>query len=295
LRLVEIIDRIVEQGHLPDRRPPDVIKWSIENDLENNFKDYISAAKEENLQVDRVRDRGQQEIPVRRLENSAFFVFLANSYANRKLFDKALKIYEEMLAKETDESTVLNEYGATILNRMLHDGIVNKGNLDLARKLIFEAFAFDKKVAKDSYQYPAYKNLCFLRAMEAIYYHNEKDTFAAFVLGWMSVEMTIYRIWHQLLTVRGASGIDDLMRWNSDSIIEVLTISEVSEKLKRTRADLEVFRTLKNDLDTLKGIRNHLLHGDINNPTPGDSTCCINTALKLVPLFQSVRQDLEST
>jgi len=51
LRLVEIIDRIVEQGHLPDCKPPDVIKWSIENDLENNFKDYISAVREENLRA----------------------------------------------------------------------------------------------------------------------------------------------------------------------------------------------------------------------------------------------------
>lgn len=293
MRLVEIIDRIVEQGHLPDLKPTDVIMWSIENDLENNFRDYISAVREENLRVEHVRGRGQQEIPVRKLENSTFFVFLANSYANRKLFDKALNIFEEMLTKGTDESTVLNDYGATILNRMLQDGIANKANLDLARTLVFQAFAFDKKVAKDWYQYPAYKNLCFLRVMEAVYYHNEKDTFAAFVLGWMSVEMTIYRIWHQLLTLRGASGTDDLMRWNSDSIIKVLSISEVSEKLKRTRADLEVFRTVKSDLDTLKGIRNRLLHGDIDNPTPGDSTCCIDTALRLVPLFQSVRQDLE--
>lgn len=295
LRLQEIIDRIVEQGHFPDRNTAAVINWSTENDLESNFKDYISAVKQDNLGVKRVQGRDRQEIHIKTLENSMFFVILANSYAKRGLFDKALNVFEEMLAKGTDESTILNDYGAAILNRMVYEKTVNKGSLDLARKLVFEAFAFDKKVAKNWYQYPAYKNLCFLRAMEAIYYNNEKDTFAAFVLGWMSVEMTIYRIWHQLLTLREASGLDDLMRWNSDSIMEVLSISEVSEKLKRTRADLEVFKTLKKDLDTLKGIRNHLLHGDIDNPTPGDSIRCIDTALKLVPLFQSVRQDLEST
>jgi hypothetical protein len=178
---------------------------------------------------------------------------------------------------------------------MLADKSANKKRLDLARKLIFKAYAFDTKVSADCYTYPAYNNSCFLRAMEAIYYNEQKDSFAAFVLGWMSIEMTLYRIWHQFLKLKSVDGIDDLMRWNLDTIIKVLSLAEVDENLKYTKADLNNLKSLIiGSLRNLRKTRDRLLHGKIDNPTSGQSTQCVNTALKLVPLFQSVQKDLES-
>lgn len=294
MKLDEIIDRIVEEGNLPDRNKMIVVKWSIENKIEENFLNFISAIKEDNLQITDVQGRGEKRISVKKLEHSEFFIFLANSYAQIRLFEKALKIFEEMHRKGSNESTMLNDYGAALLNQMLVNKSVNKGRLDLARRLIFEAYAFDKKVSADWYTYPAYKNLSFLRAMEAIYYNEQKDSFAAFVLGWMSIEMTLYRIWHQFLTLKSASRIDELMRWNPDTIIEVLSLAEVDETLKNTKADLDKLKSLRTSLRDLRVTRNRLLHGEIDNPTFGQFNLCIQTALKLVPLFQSVKKDLES-
>jgi len=293
MKLADLVRRIVELGHLPDGNDITVIRWSIENNIEESFAEFIQAVKEDDLRAMEVKGKDQQGVPVKKLENSQFFIGLANSYTQIGSFDKAIKMFEEMLRKGSNESTLLNDYGVALLNQILATKVVKKENIDLARKLIFDAFAFDKKVSAEWYHYPAYKNLCFLRAIEGTYYNEQKDSFAAFLLGWMSIEMTLYRIWHQFLTLKSATGIDDLMRWDSDSIIEVLFLGEVGEELKRTRSDLEMLKKTKTDLDTLKGVRNHLLHGDIDNPTSGQSTHCINTALKLVPLFQSVNQDLE--
>ena len=293
MKLADLVTRTVERGHLPDGNDFTVIKWSIENNIEENFAEFIEAIKEDDLQAVEVRGRDRQQVPVKKLEHSQFFIGLANSYAQIGSFDKATKVFEEMFRKGSNESTLLNDFGAALLNQILATGVAKKETIDLARKLIFDAFAFDKKVSAECYHYPAYKNLCSLRAIEGNYYNEQKDSFAAFLLGWMSIEMTLYRIWHQFLTLKSATGIDNLMRWDSDSIIEVLFLGEVEEELKRTRSDLETFKKTKTDLDTLKGVRNHLLHGEIDNPTSGQSTHCINTALKLVPLFQLVDQDLE--
>lgn len=295
MRLEEIIDGILQKVVLPDRLDRTLIKWSIENKVEETFPKFISAIKSEKLQTMEVQSRGGKRIPVKGLEHSRFFILLANSYAEKRLFEKALEVFEGMRRKGSNESTMLNDYGAALLNQMLVDRSVNKKRLDLARKLIFGAYAFDKKVSANWYEYPAYKNLCFLRAIEASYYKEQKDYFATFVLGWMSIEMTIYRIWHQFLTLKSASGIDDLMRWNSDTIMRVLSLAEVDGNLRYTKADLDKLKgMIDGSLRSLRKIRDHLLHGKIDNPTSGQSIQCATTALELVPLFQSVQKDLAS-
>jgi len=51
-------------------------------------------------------------------------------------------------------------------------------------------------------------------------------------------------------------------------------------------SDVDSFRDIKDYLDTLKGVRNKLLHGEIDKPTLGNVELCINTALKLVNILQ---------
>jgi hypothetical protein len=72
-------------------------------------------------------------------------------------------------------------------------------------------------------------------------------------------------------------------------ILEILYNCDIDERSKIARADIERFKQLKKDLNTSRGIRNHLLHGEIDNPSEGDSRNCIDTALNLVPLFQSAK------
>jgi hypothetical protein len=71
--------------------------------------------------------------------------------------------------------------------------------------------------------------------------------------------------------------MDDLMRWRTDTIAETLFLSDINDSFKK----------VKNDLDTLRGIRNKLLHGEIDNPTSGDVKTCIDTALTLTPILQT--------
>jgi len=110
MKLDQIIDTIVEEGHLPDRNETTVIKWSIENKIEENFMAFLSAINEDDLQIVDVPSRGEKRISVKKLEHSTFFIILANSYAQIRLFEKAIKIFEGMFQKGSNESTMLNDY-----------------------------------------------------------------------------------------------------------------------------------------------------------------------------------------
>jgi hypothetical protein len=109
--------------------------------------------------------------------------------------------------------------------------------------------------------------------MEAGIYLRNKETFTAFVLAWMSIEMSIYRIWYKFLKNLHSSKekIDSLMKWRFESIAEACYLAKVDPE----------FMPLKPDLDTLRGIRNCLLHGDIIQVTTGHAARCIEIADKL--------------
>ena len=256
---------------------------------------YLAAIKEENLVKVATRDRRDSKtFEISKLENSGFFIGLANTYVHSQLFDEGIQLFEEMQKKGSDESTMLNDYGGSLLFRMLSRQSFNKSDLDLARKLIFGAYDFDKRVASNPYDYPAYKNLCFLRAVEAHFYYNQMDFFAAFVLGWMSIEMTITRIWHKFLALKAVNG-KPLRNFNIYSIIKTLNSSYIDDKLKVTKKDLEDFKKEVNDLEYLREkVRNKLLHGDMDNPSSDQALKCLKIAASLWMLFQSVDQDIKS-
>lgn len=280
MRLEEILDKIAKEENLKDRSTMAIVKCLVEKRGREDVLLFRDAIRESNLQRIIVRGIGGREIPVRQLEHSEFFIILANSYAKKRRFSEAIGLFDAMFERGCNESTMLNDYGATLLNQMMAEGVIDKGKLDLARKLIFKAFEFDKKVAENWYTYPAYKNLCYLRDIEAIYYYNQNEDFAAFVLGWMSIEMTVRRIWFQFIKNKipnvSKGKIESLMRWDIDSIIETLFLGKVDE----------AFKQIKSHLDTLRGIRNNLLHGKIDNPTHGNAKLCVDVAYKLIPILQ---------
>jgi pentatricopeptide repeat protein len=280
MKITEVINKILKEAHLQDQSNASIVKWIIQNRGKEDLSLYLSAVEEENLQTVTVEGRGDKEIPVKQLEHSNFFVILANSYASLGWFNEALGLFEAMVARGSNESTVLNDYGATLLNQMMTVKIIDKEKLDVARKLIFEAFKFDKEVSKDFYAYPAYRNLCYLRDIEAIRYYNQNEDFTAFVLSWMSIEMTILRIWFQFIKNRmpdvSKEKVDKLMRWDIEPIVETLFLGQVDGS----------FKEIKRDLDTLRGIRNDLLHGKIDNPTHGNAKLCIDVAYRIIPILQ---------
>ena len=194
-------------------------------------------------------------------------------------YNEAEQIFEAILSRTPNDINSKLNYGTMIADSIIkaHDSGqgIKKSQLEKARNLIFQALDYDKKAHKDRWLKTAYKNLCFLRAIEAVYYYYKKELFTAFVLGWVSFEMSLYRIWFKFINTKTTEGKDELLRWNAEYVIETLLLCGVDS-----------FRSLKDNLDILKGIRNKLLHGELNSPTRGNTLLCINTALKLVGILQ---------
>jgi len=176
MKLNEILEKILTEARLDDRSDIAIVKWIIKNRGKEDLPLYLSAIQEDELRTVPHQGTGKQ-ILVNQLEHSGFIIILANSYANAKgWFKEAIELFEAMKARGCNESTMLNDYGAALLNQMMiAERKVDKNRLDLARKLIFEAFEFDQKVSKDSYIYPAYKNLCYLRDIEDKHFWNMSE------------------------------------------------------------------------------------------------------------------------
>jgi len=146
MRLLEIKNRIIQEADLPDRNDSTVIKWSVENKPNDILQDYISAIREDDLQNEPILDRERREIAqVKILANSPFFIDLANFYASAGLYDNAIQLFKEIHGRESNEPRVLNDYGATLLNKMLKEGPIERDRLDLARQLIFQVLGPRKR------------------------------------------------------------------------------------------------------------------------------------------------------
>lgn len=280
MKPTEIIEKIVERGKLKEKSIGTLTEWIVKNQGKETVSEYLSAISEDEILTLTPEGKQRGKIVFKRLSHSSFFNGLAIKYSEKEWFEESEQIFKAILTRTPNDIDSILNYGATILNMTLAlhkqgEGI-SKDRLERGRSLIFKAYRYDKKVHEDWRTKPAYKNLCYLRAIEAVYYYTKKELFAAFVLGWLSIEMSLYRIWFQFITDKTSMRMRDLMRWNSDYIIETLFLGEADED----------FRSMKNSLDTLKGIRNKLLHGDIDNPTLGNVELCIDVALKLIPILQ---------
>lgn len=156
----------------------------------------------------------------------------------------------------------------------------DKKKIEFAETKISKAATIDKYLHEEPLIFPAYKNLCLLRAVDATYYIQEKEYLPAFLLAWMSIEMTIYRIWYSHLRDNHYSKgkTDDLARWNIDIIIEVLYLNQCDSK----------FTELKTELDSLRKTRNNLLHGNTFEITESEAKRCIDAALAFLPIKQDI-------
>lgn len=280
MKTKQIIDEIVERGKLKDGSIGALTRWIIENEGKETVSKYLSAIKEDEILTLTPEGKARGTIIFKGLHYGNFFNGLALRYSEKGWFEEAETIFKEILRiTPNDVNTNLN-YGATIVNKTLshyNEGRgLNKGELERGRSYIFKAFRFDKKVHDDWRIAPAYKDLCLVRSLEAIYYFNKREDFTAFVLGWMSIEMSLHRIWFKVIPKPSKKRVDELMRWDTESIIETLFLCGVHK----------IFKEMKNDLDSLKGTRNRLLHGELEKPTRGESKRCIDTAQKLIPILQ---------
>lgn len=272
--LAEIVQEQTERGLEPhDVTAGEIITWILDN---RKLEDLISVVKDDTITEIPLRRKYKDKATLNRIQNADIIVGLANLLVERRHFAEAEEIFREILARTPYETTALNDYGLLLLKngREVNGSIIiTKENLELAKTKIFLATEIDRCLHEDPHLMPAYKNICFTRYIEASIFLNNKEAFTAFVLAWMSIEMSIYRIWYKFLKNFPSSKekVDSLMKWNIEPILETCYLAHVNPELS----------VLKTDLDTLRGIRNGLLHGNINDVTLGHAERCIKIAQRV--------------
>ncbi|TFH16154.1 hypothetical protein E4H04_07090 [Candidatus Bathyarchaeota archaeon] len=269
---------IANEAGLKEPSIGELTDWIVEHKGKQGIEEILSAIKDDKIARMTPIGKKQDKFIVDKLEYSNFFNGVAIKYSNKGWYDESIAIFEALLERTPNDTGISINYGASLAQKIESD-YHNTQQMDFtklkkARELIFKAYNIDKEISDVWRDLPAYKNLCYLRALEAIRYYNLKEAVTAFILSWISIEMSLYRIWYQYLVKNGESNTSinkKYIRWDPEFIIQTLYLSNFMP-----------FKELKNDLDTMRGIRNQLFHGEIDNPTIGQAKRCLETALKMV-------------
>lgn len=221
----------------------------------------------------------------RLLRNNGFWNTIALIYKESGQYDRGREIIEEMMSNGASDAATLNNFATIILNKMISKGNIepdDEVDFEIAKKVLYKAFIFDAKGKPrsilDASSAPAYKNLINIRNIEAEFNFNREFFFTAFIYGWISVEMNLNRIWCKFL--RSGAGNktfkEKLSKYYVDRIIDVIYSQKVISKELYT--ELHKYRKLRNDL----------IHGAIQDPTPGDTINIIQLSRKLTPILKDV-------
>lgn len=261
------------------------LKQFAELTLNTTTMDDILTSVEEDKVVYEKLSEGKQydgKDSIRRLSESAFFAALGLGIADLGKENEAEMLFKRILNRTPEDTLALNNYGAIILNNIARvyfrdSSLENVGErLQEAKKAIYMAWEIDKAKYTVSRVLPAYYNLCFTRLLEAIYYVTRKETFTAFIMGWSSIEMSLGRLWCEMLAkaLPYKEIEDDLMGRNSELWEGVLPHIIGSEGSKK----------LLHDLETLRKKRNKLIHCKDIDAENHEITLCIKTAYTLITL-----------
>lgn len=210
----------------------------------------------------------------RLLENSKFWNELALIYLKNKQYEKGSRIFDEMLKIGASDSATLNNYAVAILNRMMASGRIYPELLDKVKEYLIKAFAYDvpkhNKLIEGALA-PAFKNLIFIRSIESDLFLQRGELFTSFLLGWISIEMSLIRMWLRYLKDKNfsTSKRESLVKWDISIIIETLFLVGL------------LSQNMKNDIDCLRTFRNQVVHGVIIQPEKGQVKKCMTLSRDL--------------
>lgn len=203
-------------------------------------------------------------------------------YMNNKMYEKGRDVYSTLIGVGVYDSSTITNYAAVIMASMLEKHVIEESDepdFEYVKKLLHDAFIFDVEAKPrqkaDAVLLPAYKNLIYVRNIESELYLNKELYFASFILGWISVEMSLIRIFCRIMKQqKGEKKIREKL-----SMLNIQTILDI----------LYGFKIITKDLYTeINGIikeRNKLIHGSELKPTPGLTRQVINLGRKLIPLY----------
>jgi len=247
----------------------------IKSDSEGSLSYVISSIKASKV----VETKKVENVEYKTVENSEAWNGFAIAYLNKKDFANAKNILESMLSAGASDSLTINNYAAVLLNEMIEKNSIIEKVLSHAKELTFKALKFDvrkKGELIEGASRPPFKNLVLIRNIEAEVFLKKRDFFTAFVLAWISVEMSLTRIWFRFLKDQGYGKKKRqwFADWDIAFVIESLSMLGIIDP------------HIKNDLDCLRTLRNDVIHGILPYPEEGQISRCIKLGRELIPILQ---------
>lgn len=234
----------------------------------------LSIQKASIIRTDKV-----ENIKYKMLDNSEAWNGFAIAFMNEKDYASAKKLFECMQSAGASDASTTTNYAAVLMNEMIEEGKIVEKTLNQAKDLTFKALKFyvrGKGELIEGALKPPFKNLVLIRNLEAELFLRKKDFFTAYVLAWISVEMSLTRIWLQFLKnqKRGKKKRKWFADWDIAFVIEALFMLGI------------INPELKNDLDCLRQLRNDVIHGTLAYPEEGQISRCIKLGRALIPILQ---------
>jgi hypothetical protein len=282
MKFIDLVKEAIKENKEKEFHAGEFIIWLLEKDRIGDLRYIIETDAVKTIPL-RKAYGGKNSIL--RLQQSDEVIQITTLMGTMGYVKEAQEIFEVLLARTPDDASALNNYGFILLNEMViqyqTDKKYDKNKLRIAQDKISNAATIDKFLHEEPLAMPAYRNLCLFRAVEATYYEQISAYLPAFLVAWMSVEMSVYRIFYSHLKENqySKSKIDDLLRWNIDTIAEVLYLNKCDPQ----------FVEWKDELDALRRLRNRLMHGDDFDLSERDTKRCIDLALRLT----FMKQDLD--
>jgi hypothetical protein len=226
-----------------------------------------------------IRTDKVENIEYKTLDHSEAWNGFAIAFMNNKDYTSAKKLLSCIQSAGASDASTTTNYAAVLMNEMVEKGKIVEKTLNQARDLTFRALKFyvrGKGELIEGALTPPFKNLVLIRNLEAELFLQKQDFFTAYILAWISVEMSLTRIWLQFLKnqKRGRKKRKWFADWDIAFIIEALFLLGI------------VKPKLKNDLDCQRQLRNEVIHGLRAYPEEGQISRCIELGRALIPILQ---------
>jgi len=244
----------------------DIATWILEKGRVN---DLILIINNSELNPVTIKNANGKNKSIHRLKDSDDIISVATLIGSLGYIEEAQEIFDAIISRTPNDVTALNNYGYILLMNLIEkEQLYDREKILIAQKVIAKAASINKNIEEKPQFQPIYKNLCFLRVVEAEYYAQNKAYLPAFLMACMSIEMSIYRIFYQHLKEKHYEKGSLLRLNNLDNIIEILFLNKCDPELVKSKAELTA----------LKGLRNDLIHGDVFEISKGEAKCCIDLA-----------------
>lgn len=207
---------------------------------------------------------------------------IALIYMNTRMYEKSRELLRHKIKNKAYDSITITNCAASILNIFLSKHKIEKNDepdFEYAKKLLFDAFNFDvqakpRKNIANAALLPAFKNIVLVRNIESELHYNKQEYFLSFIIGWISIEMSLVRIWCKIMSDQGGERNirEKLSKWDIQHILDALLMLKVLPK------------TLYSQIKGIKEERNKLIHGTLMIPTPGLTDQTIKLGRALIPI-----------